>query len=259
MVLNFYPSPSFSICATKVFRENEKHVTRKYAKSVLILMMDGELKFMENGTEITLLPNEYYIQQDGLFQEGVPLTHPPIYFFIEFHGTYSDTNVGLPLRGTFNPTTLVPIMERCEELFRKHQTDAFNLNSYMLRIFSHLLQNEPLFDKNYNTAHLIRNYINSQYSSNLTLKSISKKFGYDEGYLSRIFKKRYGITPHKYLNQVRMEHARWLLENTDTSATQTAVAVGFDDFSLFYRNFVKTFGVSPRNVRKKAEQELNSK
>ena len=90
MVLNFYPTPSFTFCGTKIFLPNEKHVTRKFNRSVLILMTEGELSFLEDGELITLHEGEYYIQRDGLLQKGVPMSSPPKYFFIEFIGAYSD-------------------------------------------------------------------------------------------------------------------------------------------------------------------------
>jgi len=252
MVLNYFPSPSFIICGTKVFVPNEKHVTRKFNRSVLILMSEGELSFLEDGQLITLTAGEYYIQREGLLQEGVPLRSLPVYFFIEFSATYSEAYAGLPLRGTFDAKKIASLTESCENLFIKREADVFKLNSYMLRIFSELLRGAPTSNENQNLAQLVCNYIDSQYTSQISLSNISKKFGYTEEYILRIFKKHYGTSPHQYLIQLRMDHAMWLLENTDISIEQTALSVGYTDFSAFYRSFKKTFGISPSTVRKQS-------
>ena len=42
------------ICATKQFAPNEVHITRIYGYSVLILMMEGVLRFCEYGTLVEL-------------------------------------------------------------------------------------------------------------------------------------------------------------------------------------------------------------
>lgn len=251
MVLNFSPSPSFVICGTRIFLPNEKHVTRKFNRSVLILMMAGELKFLEDGELITLHAGEYYIQRDGLLQQGVPLTSLPEYFFIEFNATYSDSEAGLPLRGTFDPKKITSLTESCESQFVQRNANTFKLGSYMLRIFSELLDSAPVNNENRTLAQRVCNYIDSQYTSQITLADISKKFGYTEEYILRIFKKRYGISPHQYLIKLRMEQAMWLLENTDISVEQTALSVGYTDFSAFWRSFKKTFGTSPSAMRKK--------
>lgn len=246
MVMNFAPCPTFSICATKVFLPNEQHITRRYNKSVLILMMDGELRFLEDGKLIMLTAGEYYIQREGLFQQGVPLATQPIYFFIEFNACYSERQAGLPLRGTFEAKKIVSIMETCEELFFSRKANAFKLNSYMLRIFSELLgSNDAISGESQTLARYVGNYIDSQYTSPINLADISKKFGYTEEYLSRIFKRHYHMSPHQYLIKLRMEHARWLLENTNNSAEQIALLLGYGDYSVFYKNFRKTFGTSP--------------
>ncbi len=255
MVLNFFPSPSFLSCGTKIFVQNEKHITRKFNRSVLILMLEGELKFLEGGQLVTLNAGEYYIQRDGLLQEGVPLKSLPQYFFIEFSATYSDGMSGLPLRGTFEAKKIASLMESCENQFFQKNANTFKLNSHMLRIFSELLNSVPVNNVNNTLAERVRDLIDSQYTSTIDLAFISHKFGYTEEYILRSFKKNYGISPHQYLIRLRMEHAMWLLENTDISVEQTALSVGYTDFSGFYRCFKKTYGISPSMARKKQKDK----
>ena len=251
MYLKNFPSPSFFSCSTRIFALGEEHITRHYSKSVLILMLDGELRFREDGKEIILEKNEYYIQRNGLFQEGVPLSSPPTYFYIEFVGEYSDDEYGLPLRGRFDPTAISSLTEKCERLYRQRNGDAFKLNSYMCRIFSELGSNKECTDEHARLAQEMRNHIDSDYHGHLTLDSLSALFGYEKDYLARIFKEHYGISPHKYITEVRMEQAHWMLENTALSAEQIALSVGYSDFSAFYRNFRKSYSVSPSSLRKK--------
>ncbi|MBE6549169.1 MAG: helix-turn-helix transcriptional regulator [Ruminococcaceae bacterium] len=255
MILDFSPSPNFYACSTKVFLQNEIHVTRRYKRSVLILMLGGVLRFMEDGKEITLEKGEYYIQRQGLFQEGVPLDDPPIYFYIEFYGHYSDGENGLALRGSFSPEKLSAITEGLEAIFKEHKANFFLLNSYMCRIFSELLEGVPTLNEKTNTARLIKNFISSRYYSQTKISDISKKFGYAEDYVIRIFKEIYGITPHKYLTNIRLEHARWLLENTDKTADEIAVSIGYNDFSTFFRAFKNAYGVSPSNIRRANQKQ----
>lgn len=255
MVLSFSPPPEFFICSTKVFRPGEEHVTRNYGKSVLILMMDGELSFREAKKLVVLKKGEYYIQRQGLYQEGVKMDNTPIYFFIEFSGFYSQTGKGLPLRGTFDAAKIVHLMERIEDLFKNHKANPFLLNSHMHRIFSELLLSTPNRDERATIAHMVKNYIDAKYNSSLTLSDISHKFGYAEDYVVRMFRDTYGITPHKYLIQIRNEHARWLLENTAMTAEQIALSVGYSEFSSFFRNFRRTYGVSPSEIRNSLQEK----
>ena len=249
MVLDFTPAPDFYACSTKIFEPQEIHVTRYYKRSVLILMIDGVLRFMEDGKEIVLERGEYYIQRQGLFQEGVPLSSPPIYFYIEFNGRYSENNNGLALRGKFSLEKFAGLTEGLEDLFKTHKANLFLLNSYMFRVFSELLEHSPTFNERANTAVLIRNFISSRYYSQIKIADIAKQFGYAEDYIIRIFRDTYGVTPHKYLVKIRLEHARWLLENTDKNAEDIALGVGYSDFSALFRAFRSTYGTSPSAIR----------
>lgn len=249
MVLNFTPPPQFRICSTKVFGKDELHITRRHANSVLILMTDGILRFREDGKDIELSPGEYYIQRDRLFQEGVRLGEVPVYFYIEFAGSYSESSdAGLPLRGHFRPRNILPILEHFEELYKTHKANPFLLNSYMNRVFSELWAANPHHDETAHVAGLIRDDLDARYAEQISLGDLSRRFGYAEDYIIRIFKKQYGITPHRYQIQLRMEHARWLLENTDLTAQEVADAVGYHDFSAFYRSFRAHCGISPSEL-----------
>ena len=255
MVLDFSPLPSFIVCSKKIFKPNELHVTRISKRSVLILMTDGILRFREDGRDVELRAGEYYIQPAGLFQEGVRLGENPVYYYIEFNGSYSESELGLPLYGKYDAKKIIPIMSRLDEIFAVYHADSFALNSYMLRIFSGLLGDMPLENERRRVAGLIKKYIDSMFANSVSVEDIAKRFGYNEDHIIRIFKSRYDITPHQYQIKLRMEHARWLLENTEMSSEQVAAAVGYADFSAFYRKFKETYGISPGQVRATGEKE----
>lgn len=250
MVLNFSPPPEFNNCSTKHFAPAEQHITRKHRRSVLILMLDGILRFREDGNTLELCAGEYYIQREGLLQEGLPLDALPVYFYIEYNGSYSEAESGLPLRGTYNIQRVLPLLTRFEELYKSRDANLFLLNSYMQRIFSELWRATPQHDTQGHLALMIRNRLDACYADPITLAEIARQLGYTEDYVIRLFKKYYRITPHRYRTELRMEQARWLLENTDVSAESAAYAVGYRDFAVFYRNFRKAYGLSPSNCKK---------
>ena len=250
MRLSFSPPPEFRNCSTKVFAPREEHVTRKYHKSVLILMMDGVLRFREDGEVVELCAGEYYIQRDGLFQEGVRIDAPPTYFYIEFRGCYTeDSEAGLPLRGRFQKQKILTLLGRFEEFYKVHRADPFLPNSYMNRVFSELWIGSPFHDEQPHVIRLIRNDIEARYSETVSLSELSRRFGYTTDHITRMFKQQYGTTPHQYQIKLRMEHAAWLLDNTDLGVERIAEAVGYRDFSAFWRAYRKAYGISPGEAR----------
>ena len=245
------PPPEFFICWKKSFAPKEEHVTRIYPRSVLILMLEGELAFMEDKRLITLRSGEYYIQKQGLLQEGLPLASPPKYYYIEFSGSF-ECDGGLSLRGRFDKNRVIALADKLYGFCKSGERNDFYLSSQMMRIFAEL---EGISDTSSATSHLVKRHIESEYASDISLSSISKKFGYTEDHITRIFKKEFGTTPHAHLINVRLGHAKWLLENTDLSAGRVAGAVGYRDFSAFWRAFKKKFATSPRALSKISTQD----
>ncbi len=70
------------------------------------------------------------------------------------------------------------------------------------------------------------------------------------GYFSRCFHDIVGVSFIDYCTQVRMEHAKQLLENTDKSIQEIAFSVGYNDEKYFSRTFKKLTGLIPSDYRK---------
>ncbi len=235
----------------KYFVPGEVHVTRICPYSVLILMIDGTLRFREDKTEISVTPGEYYIQRAGLLQEGVPMQgRTPVYFYVEFYGgSYAETGSGLSILGQYQLKNIQPVISAYSLACSRRTANRFLLNSYMFRIFSELTQNSPAYSNKTELLSMVRRYLHSEYASPITLGTLARQFGYQPDYLSRMFRKQYRISLYQYLITVRMEHALWLLRNTDIKISEIASAVGYHDLSSFYRAFEKCCGAPPHTFR----------
>jgi AraC-like DNA-binding protein len=67
-----------------------------------------------------------------------------------------------------------------------------------------------------------------------------------------LFKKETGSSPTQYVKQLRLRHARRLLEESALSVKEVMAAVGMNDFSHFVRDFKATHGVTPLQARQVA-------
>ncbi len=241
---------TFRTCGTKIFKPDELHVTRVYSNDVVILMNSGILRFTEDGKDIELKAGEYYIQRAGLLQEGKRLSELAEYFYIELiGGEYEESCVGIPLRGSFNAASISIYQKRLEEAYLTHKATQFLLNGYMNLILCELTSDETKIESQEQTARLIRNDLRARYTEKISINELSERYGYDGDHIIRIFKKYYGKTPHKYLIELKIEHACWLLVNTDLSAAAIADSVGYGDFPTFWRSFKSACGVSPTQYR----------
>lgn len=93
-------------------------------------------------------------------------------------------------------------------------------------------------------------YINSNFTKNLTIKTIAKEFGYSESYIAHVFYDRLKISFRTYLGSVRSEHAMELIVKTNKSLAEVAYECGFNSVNTFCRCFKKHFGKTPSQAKK---------
>ncbi|UQZ34378.1 AraC family transcriptional regulator [Paenibacillus sp. PK3_47] len=96
----------------------------------------------------------------------------------------------------------------------------------------------------------ITGYIHSNYSGELTLDSISRKFYISSYYLSHQFKAITGFTLTDYIQMTRVRNAQQMLIYSKLKITVIAGQCGFNSFSQFNRVFNKLSGMSPSQFRK---------
>ena len=94
-------------------------------------------------------------------------------------------------------------------------------------------------------------YIHEHYAAEtLSISELSKMCSITPEYFRKIFHNIYGISPVKYINNLRLGRAEELLNSGLYSITDVAFLSGYNDISYFNREFKKTHGVSPSEFAK---------
>ena len=88
-------------------------------------------------------------------------------------------------------------------------------------------------------------YLQDCFRENVSLETLSKISGLNLYYLCRAFTRSVGVSPHAYLTQVRLNHAKRLLASGEIPV-EVAYETGFFDQSHFHKAFKKKFGLTPR-------------
>ena len=85
------------------------------------------------------------------------------------------------------------------------------------------------------------------------IAELAERLEVSQEYLTRCFCKYTGITPGKYLNQVRIENAKLLLRQGQHTVQFVSDACGFANANYFARVFRKYVGVNPREYARAQE------
>lgn len=102
----------------------------------------------------------------------------------------------------------------------------------------------------------LKEIIQDQIDTNISLKEISKNLDINPAYLSREFSKYFNdLSFGDYIRKLRIEKAIGYLQSSNYSLTKIAYLTGFSDQSHFTRIFKKHIGQNPsvyrKNIRKK--------
>lgn len=88
-------------------------------------------------------------------------------------------------------------------------------------------------------------FMEAHYNENISISDAAARSHYSQRHFIRLFTSAYGVTPQKYLLNVRVRHACAMLRDSSLSVTETALRCGFSDSNYFSRIFKKHTGYSP--------------
>ncbi len=91
-------------------------------------------------------------------------------------------------------------------------------------------------------------FIQANLESDMSLRDIADAAGMSLFHFAKAFKQATGRTPHQYVIEQRVRHARALLHDASLSIGQVASAVGFSH-SHFTAVFARHMGMTPRKFR----------
>ncbi|NQY94339.1 MAG: helix-turn-helix transcriptional regulator [Campylobacteraceae bacterium] len=98
---------------------------------------------------------------------------------------------------------------------------------------------------------IIEQYIMANINNQISLEDISKEVGFSEAYITRIFKKKFGLSPHAFLVNQKINRAKnKLLNSPNEDISQLAVEIGFYDQSHFTNTFKRYFSLTPKQYQK---------
>lgn len=80
----------------------------------------------------------------------------------------------------------------------------------------------------------------------LSINELSGLCGITPEYFRRLFKAYYGVSPLRYINDLKISHAKELIESGLYTVTQAAIQSGYNDMSYFSREFKRKTGNPPR-------------
>jgi transcriptional regulator GlxA family with amidase domain len=96
---------------------------------------------------------------------------------------------------------------------------------------------------------MIQDFIEDNYAAPLSINLLCEQFNLIPRTLNRRFQKSANMRPIQYIQTIRIEQAKRLLEQEQIQIKALANLVGYDDSSSFNRLFKKQTGLSPKEYK----------
>ncbi|WP_309006354.1 AraC family transcriptional regulator [Pelagicoccus sp. SDUM812005] len=222
--------------------------------------------FFENETGRYLLPKGSLIaftqRENSRYGYPATATEPYRLRYLSIDPSATATPLFNRIRRDFGSVLSMPEgSESCalfDELYQRFQARNFSDRYHESELVTRLLTaiyRQQVNDTQHSDPveygyHLLRN----RFASPITLKEIASACGVTREHFIRSFSRRYQQSPGALLRQLRLQHARGLLETTAQPLETIARSSGFSSANVFCRAFRSAYHTTPTQYREAANR-----
>lgn len=227
-------------------------------------MIDGQMQCTVKDNTFIVLKDDFFVVPKNQ-SHALKASHNVLYLTIHLNHT---------IAGTYSEPELI----RCSTDFSRKETSENQKTRRLLRKIMNLYLSEDKIDGLllqsayyellYHLAYFytdrkashsseeesrknqIQKFIEDNYFCPVKLADLAQAMHFSTVYMSRHFKKLFGINFFDYLNQFRLKQAQeMLVQNMNQSVAQIAMDCGFPNLTSFYKSFNQLTGTSPAKYR----------
>ncbi|MEU7553198.1 GlxA family transcriptional regulator [Streptomyces sp. NPDC044571] len=118
-----------------------------------------------------------------------------------------------------------------------------NQAQFSAQLAAQTARREPLRD--------VQHWITEHPGEDLSVEALAARARLSPRHFARAFQAETGVTPGRYVERVRVEHARRLLEETEDGVARIARSCGYGTPEALRRAFLKTLGQPPTEYRRR--------
>lgn len=269
-VFKFNSATPFSYNWTGKFKAPNSewmHLTRQLFDFELIVVTDGTLYIADSDQRYVVEKGHYLLMKPTENQHGYKSSDCSFYWM--HFGTLSpfetidsdkstsepdSISISIPEQGQLDSfDRIVVLMKQLQDSDRRYGMRC--LNNYMVSVIlseisaqCYTLNKYERNDNNQLFSDIV-DYINWHICENLKVNDIAEYFGYNEKYLTTLFRKWSNTSIKQFIMQAKMDHAKAELTDTNHSISQIGYNIGYSDPHNFTNAFKKVTGLTPSDYR----------
>lgn len=220
-------------------------------------------KELDDNTLLAMIKRNLYDKDGTALKENLnllfhkyrnPATQSQIFVKFIFSNLITTMYPFLPANGKKDKTSPKPLDTLISELYI--QQDILEIIGTIQSMAEKIIHSFETSDTGIRREVLfIQDYINKNYSSDLSVEMLATLVYFTPDHLSRLFKKSTGKSLSQYIRQIRMEKASELLLTTNRKVIDIGICAGYPNYSYFCQSFREYFGKSPEKYRQEESYE----
>lgn len=227
----------------------------------IVCLLTGRIEMTIAGKSLPMIPGDIAIafpamphSYDMVSEDATGLT---LIFaadtIVEFYHTFRTMQPIHPLLlADEQAPELASIIAGFQKICSQNSSSPLKLG-YLHLFLSYLFSCLPLqpITKNVPStmAYQALHYISEHFTEPLSLESTARALGISRIHLSHIFSQQLHINFRQYINSLRIDYARTLLQNPAYSISQIAYQCGYGNPRTFHRAFLAQCGAAPNQYR----------
>lgn len=254
---------------------DEDLIIEYFRKGETCKRIEGNIYNIHEGDLIITTPEELHvaIRTDDCYIEKISLhiNEALLTLFGGNRAVFFDTIINkqkgignLILAGDVQKLGIDTLLNQCLEYARENSLETqVLLNCKVIELLSTLSRlivagniAEQAAPSSNKTVNEIINYINRHYKEDITLDTLAERFHFSKYYMSHLFRDYVGVSPYEYLITRRLYLFNDLIRQNH-AIRQACFAVGFNNYSNFFRLYKKHFGFTPQQFRMSAYEQNN--
>lgn len=254
-------------CGWEICRPNHSYGPAIRDHFLIHFVVDGQGKLCIDDKVYEIKKNEgFLICPDDITYYEAHESNPWNYLWIGFNGMKAAQylrEIGLdknnPVLKPKDSEFIIYCLNKIIESSKIQRGKEVRMLGYLYLFLSKLIEeseNKDVF--NYKDEYINKavEYIEMNYSRNITIKNIAEYLGLNRSYFSNIFKNSLKVSPQKFLIHYRVSKACELIKtHSNLSIGNIARSVGYSDQLVFSKTFKTVKGCSPSDYRLKILKE----
>lgn len=250
-----------------------------YCYEERIVNIENRVYFMEPGSICVIPPNQMHNSRSEIIREG--MEHPPCeYLYLDPHTlisdffteTYSFQNVFEQINGelknVISPSeneVICRLVALILDEMRKPEPSLYMVKGLFLSFWMELLRTLKLPSIRYmakrrelTEIYAAMTYIREHYAQEITTEMLAEICHMSPSQFRQNFKKCLGVSPRRYVDNLRLSKSCQLLLETELSILDIALQCGYNSLSSYNSHFTARYGESPtkwkkarRNIKKR--------